>query len=83
MENIGRITRRKVAEDNTIAAAAVATAADLFENPPIADTFEERVQNAVKYNVTRNWTLFKSYNKAGISKSALNKYAKSFTLFYL
>ena len=52
MENTGRYTRRKVAEENEIVAAAktaaaleaaaiAATAAHLFENPPIGSTFED------------------------------------------
>jgi len=83
MENIGKNTRRKVAEDFKIVAAAAAAADDLFENPPIAETFEEKVQNAVEYRLARKWTLIKSYTKAGISKTALNKYDQLFTSVYL
>ena len=45
-----------------------------FENPPIAETKEERIKNAMEYcQPPRNWPQVKAAQKAGISVWALRR----------
>ena len=52
-----------------------------FENPPISEDREERLQNAILYVQDRKWSLNTAAEKAGVSKSAVFRYACVVTLF--
>ena len=54
-----------------------------FENPPISEDREERLQNAIVYVQDRKWTLNTAAEKAGVSKSAVFRYACVVTLFFI
>ena len=45
-----------------------------YENPPIPEDHNERLQNAILYVQVRNWSRRKAAEKAGISKSAVDRY---------
>ncbi len=44
-----------------------------FENPPIAETEKDRVENAVSYHLERQWSQKLSAQKAGIDRSKLRR----------
>ena len=45
-----------------------------YDNPPIADDQERRIDNAIEYNQSRGWSLQVSADKAGVTKSLLQWY---------
>ena len=54
-----------------------------FENPPISEDLEERLQNPILYVQDRKWSLNKAAEEAGVSKSAVFRYACVVTLFFI
>ena len=56
-----------------------------YENPSIPKDHNERLQNAILYVQVRNWPQRKAAEKAGISKSAVDRYVlfvSSITLIF-
>ena len=53
-----------------------------FENPPISEDREERLQNPILYVQDREWSYSQAAEKAGVSKSAVCRYACVVTLFF-
>jgi hypothetical protein len=45
----------------------------LFENPPIAETEEARILNAISYNKERGWPQDLAAKKAGICRGKLQR----------
>ena len=54
-----------------------------FENLPISEDREERLQNPILYVQDRKWSLNTAAEKAGVSKSAVFRYACVVTLFFI
>ena len=54
-----------------------------FENPPISEDREERLQNPIVYVQDRKWSLNTAAEKAGVSKSAVFRYSCVVTLFFI
>jgi hypothetical protein len=49
---------------------------ELYENPIVADSYEERIADAIYYFKERNWTMNKASSKAGVSWRALDRYKR-------
>ena len=54
-----------------------------FENLPISEDREERLQNPILYVQDRKWSLNTAAEEAGVSKSAVFRYACVVTLFFI
>ena len=64
-------------------AARVIELQEEFENPPISEDREGRLQNPIVYVQDRKWSLNTAAEKAGVSKSAVFRYACVVTLFFI
>jgi hypothetical protein len=64
-------------------AARIIELQEEFENPPIPEDPEERLRNTIVYVQDRKWSQNKAAEKAGVSKSAVFKYACVVTLFFI
>ena len=45
-----------------------------YENPPMSDDPQERLQNAIVFVQDRKWSYQKAADKAGVTKSAIQRY---------
>ena len=64
-------------------AARIIELQEEFENPPISEDPEECLRNAIVYVQDRKWSQRKAAEKAGVSKSAVFRYACVVTLFFI
>ena len=64
-------------------AARIRELQEEFENPPISEDNTERLRNVIVYVQDRKWSLNTAAEKAGVSKSAVFRYACVVTLFFI
>lgn len=71
-----RLMEQLVAGNQMLSRQTVLTREQLeeeYENPPIAENFEERVKIGLSYVHERKWTQLKAADKAGVSRKVLQR----------
>ena len=55
---------------------------DEFDDPPIAENYKERLNNAIVYVQDRKWSQRKAAEKAGVSQPAVKRLSHYFSLCF-